>query len=101
MALFRERTGMALILGFGAALLASTGPAGAASPAIEGCSIFPVDNVWNARIDGLPVAANSGAYVSTIGTTRTMHSASAPACGAAARSASPSSPCRATSPGFR
>ena len=101
MALFRERTGMALILGFGAALLASTGPAGAASPAIEGCSIFPVDNVWNARIDGLPVAVNSAAYVSTIGTTRTTHSDFGAGAWAAARSASPSSPCRATSPGFR
>jgi hypothetical protein len=60
-------------VGFGAALLTLTGPAGAASPTIGGCSIFPVDNVWNARIDGLPVAASSAAYISTIGATKTMH----------------------------
>ena len=73
MALFGGRTRMALALGFGVALMAMAEPLGAASPAIEGCSIFPVDSIWNARVDGLPVAANSAAYVSTIGTTRTMH----------------------------
>jgi len=64
---------MALALGLGAALMAMVQPVGAAGPAIGGCSIFPVDNIWNARVDGLPVAANSAAWVSTIGTTRHMH----------------------------
>ena len=73
MAPFRGHTGMALVLGFGAALLMAAAPARAAGPSIGGCSIFPFDNIWNARVDGLPVAANSAAYVSTIGTTRTMH----------------------------
>lgn len=42
-------------------------------PTMAGCPIFPVDNVWNTRIDQLPVDANSSAYVATIGTTRGAH----------------------------
>jgi hypothetical protein len=72
MGLFEGRR-MALVLGLGAAVLAQAEPANAAGPAIGGCSIFRVDNIWNARVDGLPVAPNSAAWVSTIGTTRTMH----------------------------
>ena len=35
--------------------LSSVGPAGAAPDAatVAGCSVFPADNVWNARVDGL------------------------------------------------
>src|SRR6185436_7176714 len=73
MARFGGRTRMALALGLGASLMAMTQPAGAAGPTIGGCSILPVDNIWNARVDGLPVAASSAAWVSTIGTTRHMH----------------------------
>ncbi len=47
-------------------------PAGAA-PAIDGVSVFPNDHIWNARVDALPVDANSALYVSTIGAARTMH----------------------------
>ena len=32
-----------------------------------GCDLFPADNIWNTRIDGLPVAGSSGAYVNGIG----------------------------------
>ena len=35
--------------------------------------MFPRDNVWNVAIDTLPVDANSGAYVTTIGATKPMH----------------------------
>jgi PKD repeat protein len=47
-------------------------PAGAA-PAIDGVPVFPSDHIWNARVDAQPVDANSALYVSTIGTSRTMH----------------------------
>lgn len=37
------------------------------------CSVFPTNNVWNARIDRLPVDARSAAYVRSIGTTAGLH----------------------------
>lgn len=43
------------------------------SPTIGGCPVFPADNVWNTRIDNLPVHANSAAWVATIGATRSLH----------------------------
>jgi len=36
------------------------------------CSIFPADNIWNARVDSLPVAARSADYVNTIGASATL-----------------------------
>ena len=39
----------------------------------ERCPILPADNIWNRRIDDMPVHANSAAYVSTIGAARTLH----------------------------
>ncbi len=58
-----------------AALLFFTVAACAASPGVgpseplSACELFPADNVWNARVDGLPVLAQSGAYVASIGAT--------------------------------
>ncbi len=43
-----------------------------ASP-IGGCPVFPADNVWNARIDNLPVHPNSAAYVASIGSSVGLH----------------------------
>ena len=37
------------------------------------CTVFPADNIWNTRVDALPVAANSQAYVNTIGATNGVH----------------------------
>lgn len=45
----------------------------AAGPSIEGCPLFPADNVWNTPIDRLPVDANSAAYVNSIGRTLGLH----------------------------
>jgi hypothetical protein len=39
----------------------------------ERCPILPADNIWNRRVDDMPVAANSAAYITTIGATRTLH----------------------------
>lgn len=44
-----------------------------APPTLAGCDLFPGDNIWNTRIDDLPVAANSAAYIDTIGRDRTFH----------------------------
>jgi S-layer homology domain len=37
------------------------------------CTIFPADNVWNTRIDGLPVHARSADFVASIGAAATLH----------------------------
>ena len=34
-----------------------------------GCAVFPADNVWNTRIDNLPVDRNSAAYVASANAT--------------------------------
>ncbi len=38
----------------------------AAPPTIGGCQVFPADNVWNARVDSLPLDPNSQTYVTNI-----------------------------------
>ncbi len=46
------------------------------APVIQGapdCTVFPADNVWNARVDGLDVASNSSTMISTIGSGRSFH----------------------------
>ena len=43
------------------------------APTVAGCAIFPADNIWNARIDSLPVLARSNDYIAAIGAGRTMH----------------------------
>lgn len=37
------------------------------------CPLFPSTNVWNTRVDGLPLAANSATLVATIGATAPLH----------------------------
>ncbi len=44
-----------------------------AQQVIGKCSIFPADNIWNRRIDALPLDANSGKYVSAIGASTRFH----------------------------
>lgn len=48
--------------------LSAQGCACAGAPAIGGCPIFPDDNIWNARIDSLPVHPSSSVWVSYIST---------------------------------
>ena len=48
-------------------------PAGVASAAFAGCPMFPADNVWNARVDGLPVHSLSSAYVNSISAVKPVH----------------------------
>jgi hypothetical protein len=55
---------------FGLALFLSSawfGPALSAGPTIGGCPVFPGDNIWNTRVDGLPVDPHSADYVASIG----------------------------------
>lgn len=44
-----------------------------APPAIDGCTVFPADNIWNTPVDTLPLDPNSAAYVNTIGASGTLH----------------------------
>lgn len=65
-----------LLLPAGAALalLAAAGPAATPpGPTIAGCPLFPADNVWNRRVDTLPVAAGSDAIVASIGVGDHLH----------------------------
>jgi len=48
-------------------------PAAPAAPDIAGCPLFPTNNVWNARVDTLPVDPNSGLYIATIGSSTGVH----------------------------
>jgi hypothetical protein len=47
--------------------------AAAQSPIIGNCPVFPADNIWNTRIDQLPVSPNSIAWVNTIGASALLH----------------------------
>ena len=40
---------------------------------IAGCSILPPDNIWNTRVDGLPLSPLSPVFVETIGPDRPLH----------------------------
>ena len=37
------------------------------------CQVFPADNAWNQRVDGLPVAANSTTMIAAIGAGGALH----------------------------
>jgi len=42
-------------------------------PTIEGCPIFPADNIWNTPVADLPLNRNSSAFINTIGPTLGLH----------------------------
>ncbi|MBV8864129.1 MAG: RICIN domain-containing protein [Acidobacteriaceae bacterium] len=52
-------------------LLAATSVVYAQTPTLGGCQVFPADNVWNARVDKLPLDKNSAAYVASANATNT------------------------------
>src|SRR5262245_49732178 len=43
------------------------------SPLVGNCSVFPADNIWNTRVDQLPVSPSSSTWVNTIGATAKVH----------------------------
>lgn len=64
-------SGLAVLLSVALAsgsLAASSGP-----PRIAGCPIFPASNVWNRRVDRLPVHPDSRALKRSIGLDRYLH----------------------------
>ncbi len=65
----------AVVLATLVALLAAA-PVSASAPTLPGapnCPVFPASNVWNKRVDNLPVAADSATIVRTIGVTAYLH----------------------------
>jgi hypothetical protein len=48
-------------------------PPSGSTPNLGGCDVFPSNNIWNARVDALPVEARSSAYVNSIGSGVTLH----------------------------
>jgi len=58
------------LLGFNFLAPPSTGRA---STSLEGCPIFPADNLWNTPVEDLPVDPDSNAYITTIGANRGLH----------------------------
>jgi hypothetical protein len=46
---------------------------GADAPALVGCPPLPLDSIWTARVDHLPILANSDAYIASIGRDRHLH----------------------------
>ncbi len=44
-----------------------------ASADVASCPVFPLDNVWNARVDTLPVDSHSAAYINAIGASVPVH----------------------------
>jgi hypothetical protein len=55
------------------ALATAGGVAGYPLPAAPACPIFPDTNVWNKRVDHLPVARNSRTIVRSIGRNGSLH----------------------------
>jgi hypothetical protein len=53
--------------------VSSIGMPVAAAPPTSNCPLFPSTNVWNKRVDSLPVAANSDALINAIGRPLPLH----------------------------
>ena len=43
------------------------------SPTIAGCPVFPPDNIWNTRVDTLPLDPKSQSYIQSIGADKPVH----------------------------
>jgi hypothetical protein len=66
-------TRIALAATFAVALVAIGAAQALRLPGARRCPVFPVSNPWNARVDALPVAADSDALVASIGATASVH----------------------------
>jgi hypothetical protein len=55
------------------AAVAATSGSGRPLPGAKKCRIFPANNPWNQRVDGLPVASNSDAVIRSIGNGDSVH----------------------------
>src|SRR4051794_21699455 len=53
--------------------IAGAGFASAQAPTVGNCAVLPADNIWNTRIDQLPVYTNSSTWTATIGASSPLH----------------------------
>jgi hypothetical protein len=58
---------LCLLVGSPADLPLQALAAASAAPILDGCPVFPADNIWNTPVDTLPVHPNSSAYIQSIG----------------------------------
>lgn len=72
--LLRATLAAGVVLAIGGACGRAAPPAAATAPAaLAGCTLLPADNIWNTRVDSLPVAAHSAEYIAGIGTGLPLH----------------------------
>jgi hypothetical protein len=64
-------SGLALVAALAGAAFALAGSS--ASPALGGCPVFPASNVWNQRVDTLPVESDSAQLIASIGLDSGVH----------------------------
>ena len=72
----RGRLSTILVLTFVLALVGGQSVSAAGAPRLPGapdCPVFPLTNVWNKRVDGLPVHPRSATLVASIGLDRYLH----------------------------
>ncbi|HWB22221.1 MAG TPA: hypothetical protein VG652_04990 [Gaiellaceae bacterium] len=64
---------MILRAALGLTLLSLGGSPATPAPRIGGCTVFPASNVWNQRVDKLPVAKDSATLIRSIGLDAPVH----------------------------
>jgi hypothetical protein len=64
---------MVLVAGSIGVASARTSPTASGRAAATACTILPATNVWNRRVDTLPVRTNSATLMKTMGLTRYLH----------------------------
>ncbi|HTI32708.1 MAG TPA: hypothetical protein VL422_03460 [Miltoncostaea sp.] len=67
------RAALTALVAVVAAALAAVASGAGTVPGAPRCTVLPADNVWNARVDGLPVAADSAQLVASIGLGSGLH----------------------------
>lgn len=67
--------GFLLLIPFGTLNTVQAAPdqTNAASPNLGACPIFPANNIWNRRIDNLPINPHSTAWINSIGRNTHLH----------------------------
>ena len=69
----KRQTGLSVIVSIALLLPLAAHAQPSSPPTLSGCPVQPADNIWNVPVDTLPLAANSAAYVNTIGATQHVH----------------------------
>jgi hypothetical protein len=65
--------GLALVVAVQAPVALGAPASSLTNPGAPGCFVFPANNVWNMRVDSLPVASNSAKLIKSIGKSAYLH----------------------------